>query len=80
MAAPNTRTWTDDVSDALTELTAAERELRNWRAHLEALQDNPAMGYALMAVRCKNTTVNALLDAAGHTQQALNHLPRENAA
>lgn len=75
MAIADTRTWTDDVSDALTQLDVVQRELTNWRAHLEALQTNPAPGHALMAARVKNVAVNAVLDAAGHTAAAYNRLP-----
>jgi hypothetical protein len=75
MAQPCTRTHLDEVTDALARLDAAQQEIRNWRAHLEALTGDAATGYAIMAVRCKNIAVNAVLDAAGHTQQALNKLP-----
>lgn len=72
MAKPCTRTHADEVTDALAQLADAERELRNWRGHLEAQLADPHPGHALMAVRVKNIVVNAVLDAATHTQRASN--------
>lgn len=74
MAKPCTRTHADEVTDALTQLADAERELSNWRGHLQAQLADPHPGHALMAVRCKNIVVNAVLDAATHTQRASNAL------
>lgn len=80
MAQPCTRTHADEVTDALAQLAVVEREIRNWRGHLEALTHNPEPGHAVMAIRVKNIVVDAVLNAAGHTQQALNRLPQETAA
>jgi hypothetical protein len=74
MAKPCTRTHADEVTDALAKLADAEREMRNWRGHLEAQLVNPHPGHALMAVRVKNIVVNAVLDAATLTQYASNAL------
>jgi hypothetical protein len=62
MAQPCTRTYRDDVSDALELLARVEQEIPNWRAHLNAL-DPAAPGHA-HAARKVALTVRAMVNEA----------------
>ena len=72
MAQPCTRTYADDVTDALTLLEAAERELRNWRSHLDALLADPTPGHAYQATRSARIVAAAINEAACNTAGAIN--------
>lgn len=74
MAAPCVRTVDDDIADALIKLDHAERMLRDWRAHLIAQWDSPLECRRRVIERCKNITVNTIIDAGAHTQQACDRL------
>jgi hypothetical protein len=70
MAQPCTRTYCDDVTDALTLLDDAQRELDNWRAHLNALATNPSYSRSLQALRSAAIVRNAIQTAACDTARA----------
>jgi hypothetical protein len=74
MATADTRTWTDDATDALRQLEVAERELANWRAHLEAVLHAPTEGRALMAARSQGIVSDAVHEAARKTCRVRSYL------
>jgi hypothetical protein len=74
MATADTRTWTDDANDALRQLEVAERELANWRAHLEAVLRDPTEGHVLMADRTQSIVNAAVHDAARKTCRVRSYL------
>lgn len=73
MAQPCTRTYADDVTDALALLDAAQREIKNWRAHLNALADDPepSPGRAHQARRCGEIVAAAINGAVCNTRDAV---------
>lgn len=74
MATADTRTWTNDVSDALRQLEVAEHELRNWRAHLETVLQDPTEGHVLMATRSQSIVSDAVHDAGRKTCRVRSYL------
>lgn len=74
MAQPCTRTYADDVTDALTLLDDVEREIKNWRAHLNALKANPGYGQGLQAIRSAEIVRNAVNTATCDTARATDRL------
>lgn len=74
MADSCARTVDDDITDALIKLDHAERMLRDWRAHLVAQWDEPSE-HRRWLIRCvKDKTVDTIIDAGAHTQQACDRL------
>ena len=67
MATADTRTWQDDANDALRQLEVAERELANWRAHLQAVLNDPSEGHALMAARSQGIVSYTVHEAGRKT-------------
>jgi hypothetical protein len=78
MAQPCTRTYCDDAADALALLDDAQRELANWRAHLNALASDPQPnpGRALQAKRCGEIVAAAINAAACNTRDAVSDVTR----
>jgi hypothetical protein len=74
MAQPDTRTYSDDVTDALALLDDAQREINNWRAHLNALHANPSYGVARQASRSAAIVGNAIATATCDTDRATSRL------
>jgi hypothetical protein len=76
MAQPCTRTYADDVTDALTLLDDAQREIKNWRAHLNALREDPNPGRARQAQRCGEIVAAAINAAVCNTRDAVGDITR----
>jgi hypothetical protein len=76
MAQPCTRTYADDVTDALTLLDNAAREIKNWRAHLNALREDPCHGRARQAHRCGEIAAAAINEAVCNTRGAVGDISR----
>lgn len=74
MAQPCTRTYADDVTDALTLLDNAEREIKNWRAHLNALREDPVYGRGWQALRSAEIVRNTINTATCDTARAAERL------
>lgn len=74
MAQPCTRTYADDVTDALTLLDNVESEIKNWRAHLNALRENPGYGRGLQAIRSAKIVRNTINTATCDTVRAADQL------
>jgi hypothetical protein len=74
MAIPCTRTYRDDVTDALEMLERAERELANWRAHLNAL-DPTAPGHAHAAAGSARIVQALVNEAVCATRNAAGQVP-----
>lgn len=71
MAADIARTPTDDAAEALAALDAADRELRNWRAHLERILVDPnSPGTAHQACRSSSIVAGVVADAVARTRDA----------
>lgn len=68
MAAVIQRTTDDDVTDALRAIADAEREIRNWRAHLQRIDGEPERsGIAEQARRSARIVAGCVATAAQHT-------------
>lgn len=74
MAKPCTRTYCDDVTDALALLDTIDRELPNWRAHLNAITEDPGYGRGLQAQRCGKIIQEAVNTALCDTIRASGQL------
>lgn len=71
MAKPCTRTPADEYADALNRLEAANRELTNWRAHLQAAAEalhNP--GHRHAAENSARIVYDLVAEATALTHQA----------
>lgn len=60
----------DAALDALAALDAAERELRNWRAHLERMTAAPTRGIGLQAVHTSRVVAAVVAQAGERTAEA----------
>jgi hypothetical protein len=67
MAADIIRTVDDDVTDAITALAAAERELANWRTHLERARTDVTPGAAMQARRSSRIVAGIVAEAVART-------------
>jgi hypothetical protein len=80
MAADITRTAADDATDALAALTALERELVNYRAHLERIRRGGELATALQARRSAAVAAGVLTDAVTRTHHAVCRLSADTIA